>query len=873
MSSLPFFQLFGSLRWCQRVGVASSVVIAATLGSVAIVPAAGALGPITLQSPERLDTPIANALVDAGLSAYEQGDFVTAIELWQQALATPLAAVEMATVSSNLAAAYQAIGQAEQAAIAWNDAIAYYEAQPANLPQRDLTIAQLLIEQAQSFDTLGQHKRAIELLERAITLANTVEDSTTIAAANGALGNAQWAAGEYEEAIQAHRKSLEIARNTNNVLFAAIAYNNLGNVYESQVQRFRYQLSVAEAEGEIVDAERYQSNLTRSIASAIDTAQRSVAASQQIGGLVEARALLNLNRILALRQPHSTPTATVTPAHRATLAEITANRDRAIALLAQEPASRNKAFALINAAIDDNNRLEANRQALLLRDAIAVSREIGDRRAESFALGSLGSVYERNRAYAEAMTLTQQAQVAAQEVDATDSLYRWQWQAGRIRLATGDQDGAIESYRAAIQSLQSIRGDIVAANKDIQFDFRDTVEPVYRELISQLLSAEVDPVQKQANLKEVLEVLELLKIAELQNFFGDDCVDVAKSIVEADGQLADQTATVVYSIILDDRTELIVRRADGTLIQRTVTLTQTELETEVDEFRRLLEKRGTNEYLTYAQALYGQLIEPIAADLRAIKPETLVFIQDGVLRKVPMAALHNGERFLIEDYAIATTPSLQLTSQSDLKKEEINALILGLTVARPPFAALEGVAQEVEDVYNRLGGEILLDREFTLKNFEAELGNDAYSIVHMATHGRFGVDSDTTFLLAYDDEITIDTIDTLLRSRTVRSGSARRQPIELLTLSACQTAAGDNRAALGIAGVAVRAGAKSALASLWFINDASTVALIGTFYEELSKPGVSKAKALQRAQIAAIQNLAYEHPAVWSPFIMIGNWL
>ncbi|TAF51169.1 MAG: CHAT domain-containing protein [Oscillatoriales cyanobacterium] len=866
MVSPPFPLLPSSLRWVQRAGVVSSLMMAATFGEMVLAPIASALDRAALPnlSSVAVELPSTRTLVDAGLTAYEQGAFITAIEIWEQALETPLPAADVATIQSNLAAAYQAVGQSEQAAIAWDQAIDYYETQPGS----DLTIAQLLIEQAQSFDTLGQHKRAIEILERAISLAESANNSDALAAANGALGNAQWAAGEYEKAIQAHRTSLEIARETENVLFAAIAYNNLGNVYESQVQRFRYQLSVAQAEGEIIDAERYQSNLTRSIASAIDSAQRSVAVSQQIGGIVEARALLNLNRILALRTEDA---ATLSPAE---IAEIEANRDRAIALLEREPASRNKAFALINAATDKHNRLNPQRQALVLRDAVSVSREIGDRRAESFALGSLGSVYEQNRAYDEAMALTQQAQIAAQEVDATDSLYRWQWQTGRIRLATGNQGEAIESYRAAIGSLQSIRGDIVAANKDIQFDFRDTVEPVYRELISQLLSIEtVDPAQKQANLREVLDVLELLKIAELQNFFGDDCVEVAQSMVEANGQLTDRNAAAVYSIILPDRTELIVRLADGSLLQRTVDLSQAELETQVDEFRRLLEKRGTNEYLTYAQSLYRDLFEPIAADLSAAAPETLVFIQDGVLRKIPMAALHDGNRFLIENYAIATTPSLQLTSQSNLEKDEINALILGLTVARPPFAALAGVAEETQDVYNRLGGEILLDRDFTLKNFEAELGNDAYTVVHMATHGRFGVDSDTTFLLAYDDKITIDNIDTLLRSRAVRSGSTRRQPIELLTLSACQTAAGDNRAALGIAGVAVRAGAKSALASLWFINDASTVALIDTFYAELSKPGVTKAQALQRAQIAAINDYAYEHPAVWSPFIMIGNWL
>ncbi|NJN61658.1 MAG: tetratricopeptide repeat protein [Coleofasciculaceae cyanobacterium RL_1_1] len=629
----PFSPLPGSLRWLQRTGVVSSMMMIATLGEMAFTPIAQALDRAAVSAVDRMidrseiEFRSASSLVDTGLRAYERGEFVTAIEVWQQALTTPLSAEDVAIVQSNLAAAYQAIGQPERAALAWGDAISYHETQSDS----DLVVAQLLIEQAQAFDTLGQHQRAIEILERAIALAGRASDAETLAAANGALGNAQWAAGDYEKAIQAHRASLEIARETENVLFSAIAYNNLGNVYESQVQRFRYQLSVAEAEGEIADAERFQSNLTRSIASAIDSAQRSVAVSQQIGGIVEARALLNLNRILALRLDNPDD-ATLTRTH---LAEIEANRDRAIALLEREPASRNKAFALINAATDENNRLDLQRQALILRDAVSVSREIGDRRAESFALGSLGSVYERNRAYDEAMALTQQAQIAAQEVDATDSLYRWQWQAGRIRLAIGDNSSAIESYRAAIHSLQSIRGDIVAANKDIQFDFRDTVEPVYRELISQLLSAEVEPAQKQANLREVLEVLELLKIAELQNFFGDDCVDVAQSIVETDGQLTDRHAAAVYSIILGDRTELIVRLADGSLLQRTVNLSQAELETQVDEFRRLLEKRGTNEYLTYAQSLYRSLFEPIAADLKAADPQTLVFIQDGVLRKSP----------------------------------------------------------------------------------------------------------------------------------------------------------------------------------------------------------------------------------------------
>jgi CHAT domain-containing protein len=232
-----------------------------------------------------------------------------------------------------------------------------------------------------------------------------------------------------------------------------------------------------------------------------------------------------------------------------------------------------------------------------------------------------------------------------------------------------------------------------------------------------------------------------------------------------------------------------------------------------------------------------------------------------------MTALHDGKQFLIQQYPIATTPSLSLTSRRPLDRSKLNALVMGLTVEQPPFAALPNVGTEVKEVQKIVGGTQLLDEAFTLKSVKERLKANSYPIVHMATHGKFGTDAASTFLLAYSDRITITDLDDLLRNR---SGS---NLVELLTLSACQTAAGDDRAALGIAGVAVRAGVKSAMATLWFINDQATVPLIEEFYTQLLKPGTSKAEALQRAQIKLIDDGDYNHPAVWSPFVLIGNWL
>ncbi|MGH8559001.1 MAG: CHAT domain-containing protein, partial [Methylococcales bacterium] len=124
------------------------------------------------------------------------------------------------------------------------------------------------------------------------------------------------------------------------------------------------------------------------------------------------------------------------------------------------------------------------------------------------------------------------------------------------------------------------------------------------------------------------------------------------------------------------------------------------------------------------------------------------------------------------------------------------------------------------------------------------------------------------FVLTSDGKISLDALGNMMGVSRYRN-----EPVELLTLSACQTAAGDDRAALGLAGVAVKAGARSALASLWFINDPASADLVTEFYRQLKKPGTSKAKALQQAQWLLLNDERYEHPGYWAPFLMIGNWL
>jgi len=195
-------------------------------------------------------------------------------------------------------------------------------------------------------------------------------------------------------------------------------------------------------------------------------------------------------------------------------------------------------------------------------------------------------------------------------------------------------------------------------------------------------------------------------------------------------------------------------------------------------------------------------------------------------------------------------------------------LAVGVTEAVQGFPALPNVAAELQELQTLLGSENLVNREFLAANFETKLKEQQFSIVHVASHGEFGNDVENTFLLTFDDKLSLDRL-----SQMVGVFRFRDDPLELLTLSACDTAAGDDRAALGLAGIAIKAGARSALATLWNINDQATVGLVLDFYRELKNPAISRAVALQRAQLKLIDNPRYEHPGYWSAFLMINNWL
>jgi CHAT domain-containing protein len=251
--------------------------------------------------------------------------------------------------------------------------------------------------------------------------------------------------------------------------------------------------------------------------------------------------------------------------------------------------------------------------------------------------------------------------------------------------------------------------------------------------------------------------------------------------------------------------------------------------------------------------------------------DTLIIIPDGALSMIPFAALYDGENFLIEKYAIVTTPSLQLTDPQPVPRENFEALLVGLSEGVQGFPPLPNVPEELETIGKILQGnsEQLLNQAYEKKALTDAVTQNTYRIIHMATHGEFSADPNETFLLTYDGRLPLNQFGSLLRL-----GQFSDEPVELLTLSACNTAVGDVRAAFGLAGIALESGARSAVATLWSVHDEATMLAMTDFYKHFqSRPDLNKAQALQAAQLNLLNQPQYKHPAYWSPFLFIGNWL
>lgn len=501
------------------------------------------------------------------------------------------------------------------------------------------------------------------------------------------------------------------------------------------------------------------------------------------------------------------------------------------------------------------------------QQAIATAENLHDRYALSAAWGTMGWLQEMGAHPKMAMASTEKALRLAETTDSDGLRYQWYWQKGRLLHQMRDRQGAIAAYSEAVGTLQRLRNDKAITYAQIQANFRDRIEPVYRQLVGLLLPAhqQVEP----SALRRARHAIEALQLAKMDHFFQD-------TQLQARSVSSDSEAAIFHTIFLPHRLEVLLSLPDGSLHRHTAWVSQNNAEETLQRLQRYLrEPDRTIDVQTLSQQVYGWLLAPFRARLQAAGVNTCVFVLDRTLASIPMSVLYDGERYLLEKYAIARVPGIGMVSPKR-QQPSPKALIAGIsqerTIGDRYFTALDSVQSEWQTIQSLLPHQLLVNADLTYNNLRKNLQKTTFSILHIATHGEFRTQMQGTFLLLWDQLLTIRELESLLQLRT----SDTSQVLDLLVLSACETARGNGQVPLGLAGIALGAGARSTLATLWQVNDESTAALMEEFYRQyITQPQVGKAEALRRAQLSLWQNSQrdWSIPFFWGPYVLVGSWL
>jgi CHAT domain-containing protein len=879
-----------SLRLAQGNWPRRSILgLVAALSCIAVLisPAVATFDRSHLAQPVAQPAPL--VLLALAQEAQQEGRFQSAVDRLQTAVQRYESAgdrLNQALTLQSLAEAYQSLGQRQDATAAMAKSLQLLEQQPTQTAGASL--AQTLTQQGSLQLNSGQAEAALATWQRAQKLYTELGDQTGIIGTQINQAQALQTLGLYRRArllLEDLQGQLQAQSDSE---LKAIGLHSLGVVLQATGDLKRSETVLTEsltlAQKQHLDTSGILTSLgntlraRRMVLPALDRYRQAAAESSNPQAKLES----NLNRLSLLIDSDRKAEA------EAMIREIRPQ-------LTGQPLGRRSIYAAVNYSVsllkllDQGSTIVTPRAiADLLAGSAQQARELKDDRAESYALGQLGYLYERTGQLSEAEPLTRQALRLAETVNAPDISYRWHWQLGRIYrqtaqaaapsvtqsmtksigstsvdLTNADRLKSIEAYQHAVTTLKSIRSDLLASDPEIQFSFRESVEPVYRELADILIQDNAS----EADLKKARLMMEELQLVELENFFRSACLDVQKQQID---QL-DKKAAVIYPILLPDRFAVIASLPNLPLKLHTVPLGNSNVEDVLEDWLQALNPAYSyRDQLRLSQKVYDWMMRPIEAELKASGVSQLVFVPDGMLRSLPMGALHDGKQYLIEKYSIALTPGLQLLEPRALLPDQLKALTVGLSEARQGYAALPGVRKEIEQIHSTVPSLVVLNKDFTKQELRKQVESSNYPIVHLATHGQFSSDPEQTFLLTWDETINVREVQSLLKSRA----TDKSKPIELLVLSACQTAAGDKQAALGLAGMAVQSGARSTLATLWAVNDQSTAQLMTSLYDNLKMSrGQSKGEALRQAQLKLLKSKDYHHPYYWSPFVLIGNWL
>ena len=833
----------------------------------------------------------ANSLGNLGIAYERLGEYQRAIDFHQQYLAIAREISDRqgeANSLGNLGLAYYSLGE-YQRAIDFHQQYLEIAREIGDRQGEAASLANLGL----TYNSLGKYQRAIDFLQQSLAIAREISDRRGEANSLGNLGIAYYRLGEYQRAIDFLQQSLAIAREISDRQGEANLLGNLGNVYDSLGEYQR----------------------------AIDFQQQYLAIAREIGDhRGEANSLGNLG-IAYYRLGEYQRTIDL--------------QQQSLAIAREIGDRQGEANSLGNLGVTYDNLGEYQRAIDFLEKTLEIAREIDDRQIEAIALGHLGDIW-RNQGQPELAIVFYKDAVNTYESIRTDI----------IELSQDLQDSYTATVESTYRNLTDLlleQGRILEAQQVLELlkveelrEFTratytteglqyDPVEQPVVEAHGSLISLGADISACDPNCDQTLynqqialeqafdETVSTFEATIRKNRAEDDVFYDPEGLASdaLDIVNAQEGTVLIYPVVLEDTLWLLWTAKGGVVGSIEVpSANRAELSRAVVSFRELLTKQDTQsleDLKQVSQQLHSWLIEPLSEELDKNNIQHLVFAQDRATRYLPMSALYDGEQFLIENYTVSTVLSAALTDTTDRLGEvsAANTLGLGLDQSFPGFSALPNVREELEAVIKTgdddaggiYPGAIFMNNDFTFSTLSEQVRR--YRILHIATHAEFIPNiKDASYILSgTGEELTIDQIGAL---------DTQFSNLHLVVLSACQTAlGGESLDGTEIAGVSSyflgKNKAEAVLATLWRVDDAGTSLLMQRFYELLATGELTKAEALQQAQLSLLhqedtlterfQNLGIErgglanaspsasspatleHPYYWAPFILIGNSL
>ncbi|MBC7882964.1 MAG: tetratricopeptide repeat protein [Anaerolineae bacterium] len=795
----------------------------------------------------------ANAYGNLGSAYNYLGEYQKAIEFHNKSLQIVLQLGDRngeETAYNNLGIDYISLGDYQQAIAFYTKALEL-DQKIGDIGGEGLVYTNL----GNAYYTLGDYPKSIQFHTKALEVLQRIGDKKGAGAAYGNIGIAYASSGEFQKAIASHNQALQIATEIGDKQVQGNAYSNLGNVYSAfgdYPKAIEYSNKLLQIALEIGD-KRGESGVYGNLGTAYENLKRYDEALP-----LEQKAISILTAIGAKQELYLPQWA---------IARILVAQDKPdLAILFYK-----EAVNTIQSTKDRIKALDPNLRKSFAESKSRVYRDLADLLLKQGRVLEAQKVLELLKEQETIEYLRSASQKSGGNAQLSDDEKKI-WQDYQSLLG---QD--LELYRQRDQIRAQIQL-IPAADREQSADYQKLKQA--RDAVQEKIDLQVKGFD--VFLKKAAASIKSLDPSRTVENLQDDVTKYSKL-------LANGKAALISPLVLPDRLELILLTPKAKPIQRTVKVTKAELDKLILRLRQNLANPGTDTRADLRQ-LYTWLVAPFDAEIQQLVQDktisTLVFAPDDNLRLIPMSALHDGKQYLVEKLPIGTVDRISSLANTALPSPQM--LVMGLSKAQNNFPPLPSVPEEVKNIGKLYDGPVLLDERFTKANIQENLNSDQPFILHMATHGSFGINKDNTFILLFNGKLSLDDLKALeLRN------------VSLLTLSACETAASDGRSGKGLAAAAEASGAQSVLGSLWSVNDASTSQLMQQFYTNL-KSGLGKVESLRLAQLSLLRSQSqvgstadrgglgvtpkagvtsagntqkgFADPFYWAPFILIGDW-